>query len=109
MSVRRIAEVIGLAPETAEEYLRLHADVWPDVLARLSESHVTNYSIYRHGELLFSYFEYTGDDYESDMAAIAADPATQRWWSVCKPLQRPLPDRAEGEWWSPVAEVFHLD
>lgn len=79
------------------------------MLARLAASHVHNYSIYRHGDLLFSYFEYTGDDYEADMAAIAADPETQRWWAVQMPLQRPLEDRADGEWWKELPEVFHTD
>ena len=105
----RVASVIGLPPENVEEYERLHAGVWPDVLARLTASNVHNYSIYRYGDLLFSYLEYTGDDYEADMASVAADPATQRWWEICNTLQRPLDDRAEGEWWKELPEVFHLD
>jgi L-rhamnose mutarotase len=107
--VKRVSSVIGLPAENIAEYERLHADVWPDVLARLSASHVTNYSIFRHGELLISYLEYTGDDYDADMALIADDPATQRWWELCNPLQRPIPDRAEGEWWKELPELFHLD
>ncbi|MGV8895240.1 MAG: L-rhamnose mutarotase [Rhodoglobus sp.] len=107
--MRRLASVIGLPPEHRERYEALHADVWPGVLARLSASNVTNYSIYRHGDLLFSYMEYVGDDLEADLAAIAADPTTQEWWTVCEPLQRPLEDRAEGEWWKDLPEVFHLD
>jgi L-rhamnose mutarotase len=107
--VKRVLSVIGLPTENIAEYERLHADVWPDVLTRLSASHVTNYSIFRHGELLISYLEYTGDDYDADMALIADDPATQRWWELCIPLQRPIPDRAEGEWWKELPELFHLD
>lgn len=105
--MRRVASVIGLPAAGAEEYERLHAAVWPAVLERLAASNIANYSIYRHGEMLFSYFEYTGDDYEADMAAMADDPATQEWWAVCTPLQRPLDDRAEGEWWKELPEVFH--
>jgi len=107
--VKRVSSVIGLPAENVAEYERLHADVWPEVLARLSASHVTNYSIFRHGELLISYLEYTGDDYDADMALIADDPATQRWWELCMPLQRPLDGRAEGEWWKELPELFHLD
>lgn len=107
--MKRIASVIGLPAESIEEYERLHAAVWPGVLARLTASNVTNYSIYRHGELLISYMEYVGGDLEADMAAIAADPTTQEWWALCEPLQRPLPDRAEGDWWKVLPEVFHLD
>ncbi len=47
--------------------------------------------------------------YESDMAAMAADPTTQDWWALCMPLQRPLEDRVEGEWWMDIPEIFHSD
>ena len=107
--MQRIAAVIGLPPENVEVYERLHSDVWPGVLERLRLSNITNYSIYRHGDLLFSYMEYVGDDLEGDMAAVSADPTTQEWWTVCEPLQRPLEDRAEGEWWKELPEVFHLE
>lgn len=103
--------VIGLNPEHKAEYTRLHADVWPAVLNRLRQSNITNYSIFlREPEnLMFSYWEYTGNDLESDLAAIAADPVTQDWWKVCGPMQAPLDSRAEGEWWAAMDEVFHLD
>lgn len=105
----RYASVIGMKPENRAEYERLHADVWPDVLAKIYECNIRNYSIYRYGELLFSYFEYIGTDFDADMAKMAADPMTQKWWDVCKPLQSPVADRADGEWWASIPEVFHVD
>ena len=105
----RYASVIGMKPENRAEYERLHADVWPDVLAKIYQCNIRNYSIYRYGELLFSYFEYVGNDFDGDMAKMAADPTTQKWWGVCKPLQSPVPDRADGEWWAAMPEVFHVD
>jgi L-rhamnose mutarotase len=107
--MKRIASVIGLPPEHRAEYERLHAHVWPAVLERLTASNIVNYSIYRHRDVLFSYMEYDGDDFDADMAAMADDPATQEWWAVCKPLQRPLDDRADGEWWKDLPEIFHLE
>jgi len=106
--MKRIASVIGLPPESVDRYESLHAAVWPTVLARVSASNIVNYSIYRYGELLFSYMEYVGDDFDADMAGMPADPSTQEWWAVCMPLQRPVDDRAEGEWWKELPEVFHL-
>ena len=105
----RIASVIELPAENADEYARLHANVWPGVLARLAASNLTNYSIFSHGELLFAYMEYVGADLEFDLAAIAADPVTREWWAICDPLQRPVADRADGEWWKTLPELFHLD
>ena len=109
--MKRMGFVIGIDPDRIAEYKRVHADVWPGVLERLRKSNITNYSIFlRQPEnLMFSYWEYTGDDFETDNAAIAADPTTRDWWKICGPMQKPLATRAEGEWWAPMEEVFHLD
>ena len=107
--VQRIGAVIGVAPESVEEYVRLHREVWPDVLAALRAAHVTNYSIFLHDGLLFSYLEYRGDDLASDLARVAADPTTQRWWAVTMPLQRTMRSAPDQDWWTSMQEVFHLD
>lgn len=112
--MKRYGMVIGAKAETLAEYTRLHAAVWPGVLAKIKECNIRNYSIYLRklsdgNHYLFSYFEYTGGDFAADMAKMAADPETQRWWAVCGPCQVPLPDRAEGEWWASMDEVFHVD
>ncbi|MGO1413146.1 MAG: L-rhamnose mutarotase, partial [Microbacterium gubbeenense] len=70
--MKRIASVIGLAAEHREEYEAYHAAVWPEVLQTISDCNIRNYSIFRYGDLLFSYFEYVGDDYDADMAKMAA-------------------------------------
>ncbi len=105
----RYGSVIRIAPENLARYRELHAAVWPGVLAKITECHIRNYSIYHRGGWLFSYFEYVGDDYDADMARMAEDPTTQEWWAVNKPLQQPLDDRAEGEWWASMDELFHHD
>lgn len=109
--MKRHGSVIALKPEKIDEYKRLHANVWPDVLAKITASNIKNYSIFlREPEnLLFSYFEYHGDDFDADMAAMAADPITKRWWAVCIPCQTPLEPRGEGEHWASMPEVFHHD
>ncbi len=107
--MRRFGQVIGLKPDQIEAYERLHAAVWPEVLAMISACNIRNYSIFRHGEQLFAYFEYTGADYEADMAKMAADPKTREWWTWTEPMQAPLKTRAPGEWWATMQEVFHTD
>lgn len=113
-TVERHASVIGIKQENIPEYKRLHAAVWATVLSKLREVNVRNYSIYlaevKPGEFyLFSYFEYTGGNFEADMARMAADPQTKRWWKHTDPLQVPVPTRREGEWWHELEEVFHMD
>lgn len=109
VTVRRIASVIELNPGAAEEYERLHAEVWPEVLDTITRCNMKNYSIYRYGSLLVSYFEYDGRDFEADMQVMAEDPTTQRWWALCNPLQDPVKSVRPGEWWHEIPEIFHHD
>jgi len=110
----RYGSVIGVRDEKIEEYKKLHAAVWPEVLSMIAECNMRNYTIFLRKmpdgkHYLFSTFEYVGDDMAADSAKMAADPKTQEWWTYCEPCQEPLPDRAEGEWWASMEEVFHCD
>ncbi len=109
--MQRMGMVIGIVPARIEEYKALHAAVWPQVLAKLREANVRNYTIFlREPEnLLFGYWEYHGSDFDADMKLIAADPETQRWWTFCGPCQQPLESRAAGEHWASMTPVFHMD
>ncbi len=107
--MKRMGMVIGLKPDRAAEYKRLHAAVWPEVLATISACNIKNYTIFlREPEnLLFAVWDYHGADFAADSARMAADPVTQKWWEICDPCQQPLNSRARGEWWAPMEEVFH--
>lgn len=107
--MKRFGSVIGVRAEKLEEYKRLHAAAWPGVLKMIYDCNLRNYSIYYKDGLLFSYYEYVGEDYAADMAKMAADEETKRWWALTDPCQCPLDTRAEGEWWAGMEEVFHCD
>jgi L-rhamnose mutarotase len=101
--------VIGVRPGHEEAYRTAHRAVPPGVLRMIRDCNLRNYSIFLRNSVLYSYFEYVGADFSADMAKMAADPATQGWWRQVGPLQEPFPDRASGEWWAAMEEVFHLD
>jgi L-rhamnose mutarotase len=112
--VQRFGQIIALKPEKLAYYKELHAAVWPSVLKKIKDCHIRNYSIYlkeiEKGKLyLFAYFEYTGNDFDADMAKMAADPETQRWWKETDPCQMRIPMSGEKDWWSSLEEVFHTD
>ena len=107
--MKRMGALLGIKPEHIERYKELHAAVWPEVLAKIADCNIRNYSIYAFGDQLFAYFEYVGDDFEADMRRMADDPETQRWWAHVMPMQRPVEGRADGEWWATMTEVFHVD
>ena len=107
--MKRYGQLIQLKPEAYAEYVEYHAAVWPGVLRTIRECNIRNYSIFHHLGLLFAYFEYHGEDFAADLAKMAADPETQRWWEIMMPMQQPLPSCGEGEWWASMNEVFHTD
>lgn len=110
---KRYAWITGLKPAKAEHYKYLHAHPRPEVNKMIKDCHIQNYSIFEREiggkTYLFSYLEYTGNDFEEDMKKMAADPATQQWWKETDPCQSPLPDAvAKGKIWSDAKEVFYL-
>ena len=112
-ALKRVGQIIKLKPEKYEEYRRLHADPWPEVLATLRAANVRNYSIYHKDGYLFACYEYVGSDYAADMAKIANDPKTHEWWALTDPCQEPVEGNSkgsrEGNWWIDMEELFHID
>ncbi len=112
-TVARYGSVIGLDPEKKDEYIKLHAETWPEILDMIAKCNMHNYSIYLaelEGKLyLFSYFEYTGSDLDADMQLMKDDPKTNEWWALTDPCQIRLPGTPEGEQWLGIEEVFHTD
>jgi len=112
--VKRVGSVVGLNEKTMQQYILLHDHVWPEVLKRIHDSNIRNYSIFV-GQLdggqyyLFSYFEYVGDDFDRDMASLGADPVTRDWWKLTDPLQRRVEGTPVGDQWKTLKQVFHTD
>lgn len=107
----RHGSLITLKPEYEERYIILHKHTFPCVLEQIRKSNIQNYTIFLRdfiqGKMLFSYFEYTGEDFKADMANMAEDSTTQEWWKLTDPMQEPLETHKEGEWWTSIEEIFH--
>jgi L-rhamnose mutarotase len=105
--VKRFGMVIGIKPEHIEEYKRLHAG--PGVRDLLNRANMHNFSIFlrqlEDGRFYeFAYYEYTGADYEADMAWLAAQPANKEWMAICNPMQIPLSGETG---WAIMESVYH--
>jgi L-rhamnose mutarotase len=109
--VQRVAMVIGVKTDQLSAYEALHAASNPGVRDLLTKYNMHNFTIYVHqlddGKYyLFGYYEYTGSDYQADMAKLAAEPRNQKWLSVTAPMQAPL---AGEKAWAMMKEVYHND
>ncbi|EDK21955.1 hypothetical protein Cj8486_0481 [Campylobacter jejuni subsp. jejuni CG8486] len=85
--MQRYGQIIKIKKEKIEEYKELHTKPYEGVCQMIKECNIQNYSIYLFGEYLFAYFEYIGADFEADMAKMARDESTQKWWKVTDPCQ----------------------
>jgi L-rhamnose mutarotase len=108
--VQRMGRVVGLRPDMVEPYVLLHAHTWPGVLSAIREGNIRNYSIFLAPidakVYLFAYLEYVGENYESDMARIGADPDTTAWIKFTdEGCQLPIPTRKPGEWWASMERL----
>jgi L-rhamnose mutarotase len=52
--MRRYSQIVKVKSDRIEDYERTHKRVWPEVLATIHDCNMRNYSIFRHGNLLFA-------------------------------------------------------
>ena len=103
--------VIKIKPEKIDEYKALHSDSHQGVRHLLQKYNMRNFSIYmkqlEDGNYYeFAYYEYTGNDYEADMAKLAKEPENIEWLSKCDAMQIPLNDEKS---WTIMEEIFYND
>ena len=105
--VKRVGMVIELDGSKIDEYKALHASGNPGVRDLLGKYHMRNFSIFLHeigGRYYeFGYYEYSGNDFEADMARLAAEPRNEAWLKICDPMQIPLPGE---ESWAVMEQVY---
>jgi L-rhamnose mutarotase len=107
--VKRVGMVIKIKPEYIEEYKAVHADSNAGVRDLLIKANMRNFSIFLQqlddgNWYEFGYYEYTGDDFEADMATLDNHPRNIEWLKICDPMQVPL-NGYEG--WAEMEQVYY--
>lgn len=82
----RYAWVAEVRPGYEEEYRRRHDEIWPEMIDVLREAGVRNYSIFRHGLMLFGYFE--TDNLERTQRYLANSEVNRRWGESMVPVMK---------------------
>lgn len=100
----RSAFVLHVRPDKLDEYVKAHAEVWPELLEALTDAGIRNYSIFRAGTDVFGYFE--ADDSAAAQAYMEAQPVNSRWQDhMAELLQERVPDAGAPT----LEEIFRLD
>jgi L-rhamnose mutarotase len=100
----RSAWVMKLKPGNEAIYKKKHDEIWPEMLDLLKQEGIRNYTIYRHGLLLFAYLE---KDELAPVAAGQVHPVVLRWWKWMEPHMETNPDASPVV--DPVEEMFRFD
>ena len=103
----RYAFKLQIKPNAIEEYEREHQRVWPELLAKLKEVGISDYSIFRRGQELVLYLR--AEDFERAWDQLDRDPVNQRWQAFMSRLFEPVPDKRSGERFAMMKEVFYLE
>jgi L-rhamnose mutarotase len=103
--MEKIAFRMFLKAGHAADYKHRHDAIWPELVALLRESGISDYSIYLDAEthVLFAVLQRTADH---TMDTLPQHPVMQRWWAHMGDIMR---THADG---SPVVEplpcLFHM-
>ncbi len=103
----RCAFRLRLKEEAIEEYEREHQRVWPELLAKLKEVGISDYSIFRRGQDLFLCMRV--EDFDRAWDELDRDPVNQRWQKEMSRLFEPVPGLKAGERFALMKEVFYLE
>ena len=103
----RMAFRLRLKPATIEEYERSHRQVWPELLAKLKQVGISDYSIFRRGTDLLLVMRV--EDFDAAWDELAKDPVNLRWQAEMAKYFEPVPDLKPGERFAMMKEVFYLE
>ena len=103
----RCAFKLRIKKDAIDDYEREHRRVWPELLAKLKEVGISDYSIFRRDQELFLCMKV--DDFDRAWNALDQDPVNQRWQQEMSRYFEPVPGLTNGERFAMMKEVFFLE
>ena len=103
---KRFAWTWTIKEEDLSEYVRMHLDPWPEVLAEHKRAGIKNYSIFQNGRQFLYCFEC--DDVKAAFQFIAGSKVCQEWNAITSKMVEGSFDFNQEVPIEPLAEVFFL-
>jgi L-rhamnose mutarotase len=106
--MQRVGFRLQLRKDRLDEYVTHHQNVWPEMLAALSETGWHNYSLFldRTDATLFGYFE--TPDLEAALAGMAAKDVNDRWQALMADYFVALEGRRPDEGFLQLEDILYL-
>jgi L-rhamnose mutarotase len=103
----RVGFRLRIKADAVEGYERDHKQVWPELLSKLKEVGISDYSIFRRGQDLILVMRVV--DFEAAWQALDKDPVNLRWQKEMAKYFEPVPDVQPGERFAMMKEVFYME
>lgn len=108
--MQRFGQVLRVREGKEIAYEVAHEMVDPENIEAIQKAGIRNFSIYRYGHWLFSYFELPDDiTLENAYKSMDGVEAVLKWEELMHELQEPLPESGDINWWVPMKEIWHED
>lgn len=102
----RNAFKMKLKPGFEQEYKKRHDEIWPELAKLLSDSGISDYSIYLDEETLILFaVQKLADDFTPE--EIPNHPIVKKWWAYMADIMEVNPDHSPLT--KSLLEVFHMD
>ena len=108
MGIQRYGMAVRLQDDKRQFYIDNHANPWPEVIQELKKIKVQNYSIFLKEDFIFGYLEYTGNDFDGDMAKMEKIPIIKQWTKLMIDCFNPFPNNKDNESWAMMDQIFFM-
>ncbi len=103
-----VSEIIYIVPEEREQFLREHVNPSKEIQRILWKHGMRKIHYFELNDLILRSYEYVGQHYYQDMAAIASYPATKAHLVQRRRRDVPEDQRKSVNWWAPLKRQGHL-
>jgi len=105
--IPRVAFRLRIKADAIVGYEKEHANVWPELLAKLKQVGISDYSIFRRGQDLVLVMRVKNFDAAWD--ELANDPVNLRWQAAMTKYFESVPGIQPGERFAMMQEVFYME
>ena len=104
--MEKIAFKMKLKPGMKAEYIKRHAEIWPELKQLLTDAGVSDYTIFLDEEtdILFGVQKTSGEEGSQDLGELEI---VQRWWKHMADIMETNPDNSPVT--VPLEKVWHMD
>ena len=89
------------------EYDQAHRQVWPELLAKLKEVGISNYSIFRRDQDLILVMDV--ENFDEAWKVLDEEPINRKWQEKMSAIFEPVSGLNPGERFPMMEEVFYLE